>query len=241
MWGREVNGLVLTFHLAGINNQNFLMRDEQTGSFWQQITGRAISGPLAGTSLPLIPSDELTLALWKSEHPDGKLLKEVAADASEYASRDWDKKLQKSSYATVLDFPEHGLRNRDIMLGIDAFGEARAFRYEQVLADKLTVNRVGSESVILLVGPDGQSVRAFRLGDPSSEFFRTSDGGMMDSDTGSRWNFQGCAVEGKLKGTCLERVEAIKDFWFDWRNYHPATSVYTGDGKLIGKPPGPRP
>ena len=66
-----MKGLVLTLHLAGINNQNFLMRDEQTGSFWQQITGRAISGPLAGTSLRLVPSDELTFALWKSERRDG--------------------------------------------------------------------------------------------------------------------------------------------------------------------------
>ena len=38
-----MSGLVLTFHLAGINNQNFLMRDEQTGTYWQQISGRAIS------------------------------------------------------------------------------------------------------------------------------------------------------------------------------------------------------
>ena len=238
MWGREVDGLVLTFHLAGINNQNFLMRDEQTGSFWQQITGRAISGPLAGKSLRLIPSDELTLALWRSERPDGKLLKEVAADVAEYEPKDWDKKLQKS-FPTVLNFPEHGLGNREIMLGIEAFGEARADRYEQVVGEKLVIDRVGFEPVILFVGPDGQSVRAFRTGDRPGEFFRTSDGGMMDSGTGSRWNFQGCAVDGKLKGACLARVEVIKDFWFDWRNYHPATSVYTGNGKLIGKRPAP--
>jgi Protein of unknown function (DUF3179) len=238
VWGREVNGLVLTFHLAGINNQNFLMRDEQTGSFWQQISGRAISGPLAGTPLRLVPSDELTFALWRSERPDAKVLKEVAADVAEYESKDWDKRLQRS-FPTVLNFPEHGLGNRDIMLGIDAFGEARAYRYEQVIAEKLVIDRVGSEPVILLVGPDGQSVRAFRIGDRSGEFFRTPDGGMMDSGTGSRWNFQGCAVEGKLKGECLERVEVIKDFWFDWRNYHPATSVYADNGKLIGKRPVP--
>jgi hypothetical protein len=30
VWNREVAGLRLTFHLAGINNQNFLMRDEET-------------------------------------------------------------------------------------------------------------------------------------------------------------------------------------------------------------------
>ena len=34
------------------------------------------------------------------------------------------------------------------------------------------------------------------------------------------WNFQGCAVSGKAAGLCLEPVEAIKDYWFDWRNYN---------------------
>ncbi len=55
-------GLILSFHLAGINNQNFLMRDDQTGTFWQQISGRAISGPLAGLQLEPVYSDEVTFA-----------------------------------------------------------------------------------------------------------------------------------------------------------------------------------
>ena len=35
---RDVAGRRLTLHLAGINNQNFLMRDEETGTYWQQIS-----------------------------------------------------------------------------------------------------------------------------------------------------------------------------------------------------------
>jgi hypothetical protein len=229
VWGREVNGLVLTFHLAGINNQNFLMRDEQTGTYWQQISGRGVSGPLTGQSLKLIPSDELTFKLWKSEEPDGIVLKDIPADEGDYAPKDWDVKVQK--YPTVLSFPEHGFKPRDVMLGVQAFGEARAFPYELVLREKLVQDRVGSEALILLVGPDGQSVRAFRADVPGEDFFRTPEGSMMDSATGSRWNFKGCAVDGEAKGTCLERIEAIKDFWFDWRNYHPDTSVYTGSGR----------
>ena len=50
-----MDGLRLTFHLAGINNQNFLMRDEETGTYWQQISGRAIAGPLQGKQLTLVP------------------------------------------------------------------------------------------------------------------------------------------------------------------------------------------
>jgi hypothetical protein len=69
VWTREIAGLRLTFHLAGINNQNFIMRDEETGTYWQQISGAAISGPLKGRHLTLVLSDELTLATWKLEQP----------------------------------------------------------------------------------------------------------------------------------------------------------------------------
>jgi hypothetical protein len=112
------------------------------------------------------------------------------------------------------------------MLGIQAFGVSRAFPYETVLREKLLKDHVGSEPVILVVGPDNQSIRAFRA---RADFYRTSEPGsffLMDGTTGSKWNFQGCATEGKAKGACLDRIDVIKDYWFDWRNYNPKTTVY---------------
>ena len=47
-----------------------------------------------------------------------------------------------------------------------------------------------------------------------------------DSATASEWNFQGCAVSGPSQGKCLDHVPALKDYWFDWRNYHPDTTIY---------------
>lgn len=167
------------------------------------------------------------------------VMKDVPGYVDDYAPKDWDARLQKS-YPTVLNFPEHGFGNRDIMLGVTASGESRAFPYSKVLAEKLVQDRVGSEEIILLVGADNQSVRAFReavpatsTGDVPLEFFRTPDGMMIDSQTGSRWNFKGCAIDGRVKGACLDRVEAIKDFWFDWRQYHPTTTVYLGSGRRL--------
>jgi hypothetical protein len=49
---------------------------------------------------------------------------------------------------------------------------------------------------------------------------------LLDTATASEWNFQGCAVSGPAVGKCLDRVPALKDYWFDWRNYHPQTTVY---------------
>jgi Protein of unknown function (DUF3179) len=230
VWGREVDGVTLTFHLAGINNQNFLMRDEETGTYWQQISGRAISGPLAGKTLPPIHCDELTAALWKSEEPHGSVMKDVAAFVPEYAPENWDVRMKRAP--TVISHAQPGLAARDLMVGVHAGGAARAFPYEAVKREKLILDRVGNEPVLLVTGPDNESVRAFSRALPdhkgAADFYRTGDGAnlMMDSTSGSRWNFQGCAIEGPLRGACLTPIEAIKDYWFDWREYNPNTTVY---------------
>ena len=249
MWNRESGGLVLTFHLAGINNQNFLMRDDQTGSYWQQITGEAVSGPLRGRRLTLVASDELSFGLWAAEEPGGAVLKNVDKYVLDYETKDWEARIKKAR--TVLSFadPARGLEPRSLMLGVRAFGASRAFPYDAVVQEKLVLDRVGAEPVLLVVGPDGKSVRAFRDRIPGIEghpaFYRTLDDKqshpgdaawlkqayvaplLIDEATGSQWNFQGCAVSGKASGLCLEPVEAIKDYWFDWRNYNPKTTVYT--------------
>src|SRR5262249_18403920 len=74
--GVEINagGRTLRFHLAGINNQNFIMRDEETGSWWQQVTGCAFLGPLKGRCLESISWDEVTFAVFRAEHPGGVVL-----------------------------------------------------------------------------------------------------------------------------------------------------------------------
>jgi hypothetical protein len=244
VWTRDIAGLRLTFHLAGINNQNFIMRDEETGTYWQQISGAAISGPLKGSQLTLVLSDELTLATWQLEEPRGTVLDDVPEFISGYAKRDWDVRMLRAP--TVLDFPEHALKARDLMLGIQAFGASRAFLYDRVIKEKLVKDHVGSEPVLLVVGPDDLSVRAFRDRIPgvdgATDFYRITGKPagvlkgvppgvppgvvLMDTATGSEWNFQGCATSGKAKGRCLEPVPMLKDYWFDWRNYNPKTTVY---------------
>ena len=227
MWGREVDGLVLTFQLAGINNRNFLMRDEQTGSYWQQISGRAISGPLAGKTLRLIPSEELTFALWKEEQPNGTVLRGSVADAAKYDSRDMEEMLGE---VPVVLRPA-GLPPREPVLGIERDGAARAYPQALLAKQMLIRDQVGDSAVILLVGPDGESVRAFSphliAGDDPPDFYRTAAGSMMDDRTGSRWNFQGCAVAGPSTGKCLTPVQTAHDFWFAWKRYHPVSTIYT--------------
>ena len=98
MWGSAVDGRVLTFHLVGINNQNFVMQDEETGTWWQQVSGEAILGPLKGQRLTLIPADQLTYATWRSEAPHGRVLApdERIDAANRYARADWEERMQQT-------------------------------------------------------------------------------------------------------------------------------------------------
>jgi len=49
---------------------------------------------------------------------------------------------------------------------------------------------------------------------------------LVDAETGSTWNFEGKAVAGPLAGRQLTKVFVLEDFWFDWRIYHPDTTIY---------------
>lgn len=212
------------------------MRDDQTGSYWQQISGLAISGPLRGAQLNLILSDELNFATWKIEQPEGTVLLPVPEYASEYELKDWDAKM--AARPVVIDFPGSGMNPRDLILGIRLESDSRAFLYSRVIQERLVKDRVGTVPVLLVVGPDGESVRAFRDRIPGLEgepdFYRLAGSGavMMDAASGSEWNFQGCAVSGKCKGLCLQRIPMLKDYWFDWRNYNPRTTIR---GKTSGE------
>lgn len=235
MWKRSIDGRALTFRLAGINNQNFLMRDEETGSFWQQISGKAVSGPMRGRTLELVHSDEVTFALWRQENPLGSVLKIVPKFASEYESKDWDIHMQKAP--TVVDTKKTGRKPRELIIGAQHNGAARAYVLERVLQAKLIQDRIGGSPVIVVTGHDGKSVRVFRAHlsghDEVPEFYRDADPSkeagqpiLTDSITGSRWTFRGCAVSGSAAGQCLEPIYALRDYWFDWHLYHPDTTVH---------------
>jgi Protein of unknown function (DUF3179) len=229
VWNRMVEGRLLHFRLAGINNGNALLRDEETSSIWQQSTGEAIFGPLKGKQLQLVRSNELTFALWRKEQPQGLVLKPNSVYAAEYDPKDWEKHVEKTR--TVVDTTKSGVGPHQLMVGVTVADQNKAYPIEAILAAKLIQDRVGKVSVVVLVGPDSASIRIFEGSEEGESSPRTfvygpRDGTMSDAETGSVWNFQGCAVEGRLSGRCLKEIDAHKDYWFDWMNHHPDSAVF---------------
>jgi hypothetical protein len=91
------------------------------------------------------------------------------------------------------------------------------------------LDTIGTAPVLVLLGKDGKSVRVFerRLEGKALEFFLKPDTNeLLDAETGSAWDFTGTSTSGALAGRRLTRVQPVKDYWFDWKMYHPDTGVY---------------
>ena len=114
-------------------------------------------------------------------------------------------------------------------------GASRAFPLSALtLQSPVLIDNVGGRPIMLVLGPDGESVRGFSrvVGTNTLEFYGhgggTSDDAwaLQDSNSLSNWSFEGCSVSGEMKGQCLSRIYVLKDFWFDWQHYHPDSSIY---------------
>src|SRR5262249_53826957 len=215
VWDRVVDGRVLRFHLAGINNQNFLMLDEETGSWWQQVTGECILGPLRGKRLRRISSDEITLAAWRSEHPESTVVKFDPRYRAGYPDSNWERRVER--------LPAPGAR--ELVVGIELNGVSRAYRLSSLREQSPLNTQVGRTPIVIVVAADENSVRSFlrpHVDGKLLEFYRRpQDGVLIDSATASAWNFAGRAVSGPLTGRTLESGQNTKDYWFDWKRHHP--------------------
>lgn len=87
VFDRRVDGEVLNFGNTGrIRHYDMVMYDHQTESWWQQFTGRAIIGALAGKVMKPVPSRLESLARFRDRAPGGRVLKPDDASARAYGT-----------------------------------------------------------------------------------------------------------------------------------------------------------
>jgi len=227
VWQSVVNGQKLTFHLAGINNQNFIMRDDETGTWWQQISGKAIQGPLKGEQLGAVDMDELSFAVWKRENPNGRVLR-PDENSGHAESANWESQVAKMKVATSSSL-DSALEPRELVVGVVVNNEAKAYPFSAIEKQSPILDILGGRNIVVILADDGRSVRAFdrEVDGQTLEFFRKPDTSeIVDAETGTTWDFSGRAVSGELSGRQLTKIASIRDYWFDWKTYHPDTQLY---------------
>ena len=207
------------------------MRDDETGSWWQQVTGEAIQGQLKGQKLKPVFHDELTLGLWRKEQPGGRVLRpdESVQRAGHYIPADWEAKVGRMPVTSP--HMDASLPPRTLVVGITLHGKSKAYPFDLLLKQNPVLDDIAGTPIVIVVAEDGKSVRAFerQLDGRKLEFFidpAQPSRNFVDAETASKWDFTGNAISGELKGRQLNKIAVLNDYWFDWKTYNPATTIY---------------
>ncbi len=81
----KVKGERLDFGVSGLlYNSDVLLYDRATDSLWSQLLNRAISGPLKGEKLQMLPLKHTTWSEWYKQHPETWVLSRDTGYGSNY-------------------------------------------------------------------------------------------------------------------------------------------------------------
>lgn len=157
--------------------------------------------------------------------PDSKILAE-----GKYESADWEKQVDKLP-VNVSGKLDNSLEPRALIVGVEINRVAKAYPMSALEKQSPIIDRIGGREIVIVLEKDKKSVRAFEraIDNRQLEFFvkpHLPEFQMIDAETGSTWDFAGVVTSGELAGKQLTKIPALKDYWFDWKNYHPDTKIY---------------
>src|SRR5262245_47027786 len=121
------------------------MRDEQTGSWWQQISGLAIQGPYKGQKLTPVDYDELTSGVWKRENPKGRVLR---PEEEKVETSDWEKQVGKMRVTTSA-LQDTSLSSRELIVGITLNGESKAYPFSAIEKQNPVLDILGGKDIVI--------------------------------------------------------------------------------------------
>ena len=237
---RRVAGEALLFGVSmKLLHDNLIMWDHQTESWWQQVSGMAIVGDLAGERLDFLPVRTLFWRDVRQSMPRARVLSREAGFPESEAGF-YDIKMCPTDYSTEPPLWTGGPTSEALgqyarVLGLNLKG---AVAYPMhALAQRQVVNDVvDGQDVVLFYSSqpcagswgaqtvDTASVYSPLVGERKLSFY-PKEGEILDRETGSTWSPGGLAVRGQLKGSKLEPFPYTISFWFAWVAFYPDTDL----------------
>ncbi len=212
-----VNGRVESFRLVGMDRWNAMFEDATTGSWWQQATGRAVSGPLARQALAEIPSAQLTAREWFGLHAASRIM---LADEDSTEGYDLDGVYERGESTSELTGTDHGSWNdKSWVVGVETGGASRAYDWNRLKQVRVISDAVGGTPIVIALLDDQQSFVVFERPAGAGPF-------ALDGKTlvGGDRRFDLAGRDLADPAQRLRLLPASQEFWHSWRTFHPATS-----------------
>lgn len=219
VYDRTVNGKVLLFgNTSALYESDMVMLDHQTGSYWVQVSGRAVVGTLTDAQLEVLPSQMSSWQQWQALYPETKVLSRDTGFSRNYSRNPFVSYPEQLNSTGQFAFPvsEAGRDARlapgTLLLAVQIGDETHVYPVEN---RGLTVlnEEIGETAVLILIQSDaGAAYRPIVNGRFLT--FTMQNEQIIDNETGSTWNFAGRAVAGNLLGSQLESLPTRTALWF---------------------------
>ena len=220
-----VNGKQETFRLVGMDHFNAMFEDATTKSWWRQSTGECIAGPLKGYKLKEFKSEQLILSAWARIHPNTQILQPDPLFKEEFEQMDtYDKGISRGDL-TKRDTASW--KNKSWVLGIQDGANAKTYDWNQLTKQRIIQDSLPNNPIVILLENDTASFHAYsRIVNKEILIFHKKQDSIWDVNTGSKWNYEGVCVDGKLKGNMLKSVRCYQEFLHSWEFFHPQSIRY---------------
>ncbi len=218
-----VNGKYEKFRLVGMDHFNAMFEDASTKSWWRQVSGEAIAGPLKGTVLKEIPSQQMSLDSWLQLHPNSSVLQADPDFKKQYDDLSgYDEGTIASSLEKRDSLP---WKAKSWIIGITHEVYSKAWDWNELFNKKYIQDSLPGLPLLISLENDGKSFHAWnRMVDGNSlQFTKSPEAFLKDLNTGSYWNQHGVCKDGPLKGSQLQNIQASQEFWHSWLTFHPDT------------------
>lgn len=135
-----------TFGVSGLlYNSDVVLYDQQTESLWSQLLGKAISGPLRGSTLRMIPLSNTTWADWRARHPDTMVLSADTGHKRDYSVDPYGQYAVSPQLMFPVRFRAQGMHPKQPVLGVIVDGRAVAYPLSELARAAASVeDRIGS-------------------------------------------------------------------------------------------------
>ena len=230
------DGRVLDVGVSGLLfANNLVMYDRTTEEVYGPQLGieGACSG-FRGSSLELMPVQEMSWGRWKELHPNTTVVTGELPFGRNYRSYPYgsyddigsDDLLFPMSVDVTRPIKERVLAIRDGQGGRGyPFGELAEIGTYAAVNESVG----GVPSVVFYEGAYGETALAFdaRVNGQTLTFEPAAGINFVDIETGSTWTVDGTAIDGPLAGERLRtREDAYTLFWFAWRHFQPDGTAF---------------
>jgi len=147
----DIKGERYLFGVSGkLYNSDVLFYDKKTESLWSQIRMEAVTGPMTGQKLKLLPAEHTTWEAWRSKHPDTLVLSDKTGHFRDYSNNPYAGYGRSSEIYFPVNHQDNRLPGKEWIVGVVINSQAKAYSFESLKREEAGVkDTIGEEKITI--------------------------------------------------------------------------------------------